>query len=178
MENRIEERLPQVVEDRLQATYKMIREGKGTQMKRKKGKRFGYRKWTGEAEACAVLAAGSLGVMATAAYFQKEMHQEAGEAVYEFELNYELVPGEYKVTPSYLPEGFKDQGAGKYYGEDGLGITIMPIVTMAELDKLDGDCTGRRNREGGAYDFERYGSGHHHLSGSREISEKYECISV
>ena len=139
MENRIEERLPQVVEDRLQATYKMIREGKGTQMKRKKGKRFGYRKWTGAAAACAVLAAGSLGVMATAAYFQKEMHQEAGEAVYEFELNYELVPGEYKVTPSYLPEGFKDQGAGKYYGEDGLGITIMPIVTMAELDKLDGE---------------------------------------
>lgn len=143
MENRIEERLPQVVEDRLQETYKKIREGKEMQMTAGKGqgkrKTNRYRRWTGAAAACAVLAAGSLGAMAAAAYFQKELHQEAGEAAYEFMLNYELIPGEYRVTPSYIPEGFQDQGAGKYYGEDGLGITIMPIVTMAELDKLDGE---------------------------------------
>lgn len=134
-EQRKEERLPQIVEDRLQETYEKIREGKGM---RKKRPLFRYRRWTGVAAACAVLAVGSAGVMA-ASYFQKEFHQEGSEASYEFSVNYELTPGEYKVTPSYLPEGFQDQGAGKYYGEDGLGITIMPtIYTTAELDKLDG----------------------------------------
>ncbi|MDE7318875.1 MAG: DUF4367 domain-containing protein [Lachnospiraceae bacterium] len=136
MANRTEERLPQVVEDRLQEAYERIRKGKAKQM----GKRaFRYRRWTGAAAACAVLVIGSVGVMAAASYFQKELHQEAEEAAYEFSVNYELIPGEYKVTPSYLPEGFQDRGDGKYYGEDGLGITIMPVYTTAELDKLDGE---------------------------------------
>lgn len=143
MENRVEERLPQVVEDRLQEAYGKIREGKIKQMKKKnkqdKKKISPYRRWTGAAVACAVLVIGSVGAVAAASYFQKELHQEGGETVYEFSVNYELIPGEYKVTPSWLPEGYKDQGAGKYYGEDARGITIMPIYTTAELDKLDGE---------------------------------------
>lgn len=137
MENRIEERLPQVVEDRLQEAYGTIRKGKVKQMKMKRGS--GYHRWTGVAAACAVLAVGSVGAVAAASYFQREFRQEAGGAAYEFSVNYELIPGEYKVTPSWLPEGIQDQGDGKYYGEDGLGITIMPIYTTAELDKLDGE---------------------------------------
>lgn len=137
MEKRMEEKLPQVVEDRLQEAYENIRKGKVKQMKTKHG--FGYHRWTGVAAACAVLAVGSVGAVAAASYFQREFRQEAGGAAYEFSVNYELIPGEYKVTPSWLPEGIQDQGDGKYYGDDGLGITIMPIYTTAELDKLDGE---------------------------------------
>lgn len=138
MNKRMEEKLPQVVEDRLLEAYEKIREGKVTQMNKKTRT---YRRWTGVAAACAVLLLGSAGAIAAASYFQKELHQEADTTVYEFSLNYELIPGEYKVTPSYLPEGLEDQGDGKYYGEDGLGITIMPIYTTAELDRLNGEIT-------------------------------------
>ncbi len=134
MENRIEEKLPQIVEDRLQEAYGMIRKGEVKQMKKK---RYLY-KWAGTAAVCAVIITASAGVLAAAAYFQKEAHQEADRITYEFHINYDLVPGEYQVEPGYLPEGYQDQGGGKYYGEDGLGITVMPIYTTTELDKTDG----------------------------------------
>lgn len=136
MENRIEERLPQVVEDRLQEAYSKIREGKVEQMKSKK--KHSIQRFGGIAAACAVLVVGSIGVAATAAYFQKEVHQEAGETTYEFSVNYELIPGEYKITPSYLPEGFSEQEEGKYRDNKDSWITIMPIYTTAELDRLGG----------------------------------------
>lgn len=135
MENRMDEKLPQVVEDKLQEAYEMIRRGEVKQMKRKK---HTYRKWVNVAAACAVIMAVSVSAVAAFSYFQKEAHQDKDQIVYEFDINYELVPGEYQVTPRYLPEGFIDQGAGKYYGDDGLGITVMPIYTTAELDKING----------------------------------------
>lgn len=138
MDIRKEEKLPVVVEERLQEAYGKIRRGEIKQMKKKK---TGYRRWTGVAAACAVLVIGSAGALAAAAYFQKETRQETDTVSYEFDINYDLIPGEYKVTPGYLPEGFKDQGAGKYYGEDGLGITVMPVYTMAELDRLGGELS-------------------------------------
>lgn len=141
MEDRREERLPQAVEDKLQEAYKKIRNGEVKQMKKKK---YIYRRWTSIAAACAVIVTASVGAMAAAAYFQKEVHQEADKVTYDFEINYKLVPGEYEVTPGYLPEGYKDHGAGKYYGEDALGITVMPIYTTAELDKVDSEIAVTR----------------------------------
>lgn len=134
MENRIEEKLPQIVEDRLQEAYHMIRKGEVKQMRKK---RYLY-KWAGTAAVCAVIVTASAGALAAAAYFQKEARREADRITYEFHINYDLVPGEYQVEPGYLPEGYQDQGAGKYYGEDGLGISVMPIYTTTELDKADG----------------------------------------
>ena len=138
MEIRKEDKLPVIVEERLQEAYGKIRRGEIKQMKKK---RTHYRRWTGVAAACAVLAIGSVGVLAAAAYFQKETHQQTDIVSYEFDINYDLTPGEYKVTPGYLPEGFEDHGDGKYYGEDGLGITVMPVYTMAELDRLGGELS-------------------------------------
>lgn len=141
MEDRREERLPQVVEDKLQEAYGKIRNGEVKQVKKKK---YTYRRWTSVAAACVVVVTASVGVMAAAAYFQKEAQQEADTITYEFDINYELVPGEYKITPGYLPEGYEDHGAGKYYGEDGLGISVMPIYTTAELSKVDGEIAVTR----------------------------------
>ena len=143
MENRIEERLPQVVEDRLQEAYHEIRERKAKQMTGK-GKKKWIQRYSGIAAACAILVVGSLGALAATTYFQKEVHQEAGEVTYQFSLNYELIPGEYKITPSYLPEGYTDQKDGKYNRGEDDWITIMPIYTTAELDKLDGKLAMER----------------------------------
>lgn len=45
------------------------------------------------------------------------------------------VPGEYQVTPQYLPEGLTDTGHNQYRGENEEWVTIMPIYTMDELDR-------------------------------------------
>ena len=136
IETGMEERLPQVVEDRLQEAYGQIRRGEIRQVKKKM---HSYRRWTSVAAACAVIVTASVGVLAAAAYFQKEVHQEADELTYTFNLNYDLVPGEYEVTPTYLPEGYEDRGYGRYCGEDMLGISVLPVYTTAELEKLDGE---------------------------------------
>lgn len=136
IETRMEERLPQVVEDRLQEAYGRIRSGEVKQMKHKM---YSYRRWTSVAAACAVIVTASVGVLAAAAYFQKEVHQETDELTYTFSLNYDLVPGTYEVTPAYLPKGYEARGDGKYSGDDMLGISVLPVYNTAELEKLDGE---------------------------------------
>lgn len=133
MNRKMEERLPQVVEDRLQEAYESIRRGEIKQMKSKRS----YRGWMGIAAACLLAVAAPSAVFAAVSYFRKDVRQEKDQITYEFELNYELVPGEYQVTPGYLPEGLKDQGSGQYYGEGGGWITVMPIYTTAELEKAN-----------------------------------------
>lgn len=140
MTDKRQERLPRVVEDRLQEAYGQIRRGEVRQMKKNKITVI-RRGWTGVAAACAIVMTVSVGAVAAAAYFQKEAHQEADALTYTFDINYELIPGEYEVTPGYLPAGFADQGDGKYDRGDGLGITVMPIFTTAELDKAGGELS-------------------------------------
>jgi hypothetical protein len=140
MKEKRQERLPRVVEDRLREAYGQIRRGEIRQMKKRKITTV-RRSFTGVAAACAIVMTVSVGAVAAAAYFQKEARQEADALTYIFDINYELVPGEYKVTPGYLPAGFEDQGDGKYYGDDGLGITVMPIYTTAELDRTGGELS-------------------------------------
>lgn len=133
MNREMEERLPKVVEDRLQEAYESIRRGEIKQMKSKRS----YRGWMGIAAAILLAVAVPSAVYAAVAYFRKDVRQEEDQLTYEFELNYELVPGEYQVTPGYLPDGLRDQGSGQYYGEGDGWITVMPIYTMAELEKAN-----------------------------------------
>ena len=134
MNGKVEERLPQIVEERLQEAYESIRRGEIKQMEKQ---RNGYRRWMGVAAALALAVSVPSAVYAAVSYFQKNAQREADRLIYEFDLNYELVPGEYQVTPGYVPQGMTDQGAGKYYGEGQDWITVMPIYTMAELEKAN-----------------------------------------
>lgn len=134
MNKKVEERLPQIVEERLQEAYESIRRGEIRQMEKR---RKGYKRWMGIAAALVAAVAVPSAVYAAVSYFQKNAQQESDRIAYEFDLNYELVPGEYRVTPEYLPDGLSDQGAGKYYGEGEDWITVMPIYTMAELEKAN-----------------------------------------
>ncbi len=134
MNRKVEERLPQIVEERLQEAYESIRKGEIKQVGKR---RSSYRKWMGVAAALVLVVSVPSAVYAAVSYFQKNTQQQADSLIYEFELNYELIPGEYQVTPGYLPEGISDQGAGKYYGEGDDWITVMPIYTMAELEKAN-----------------------------------------
>lgn len=143
MNRNMEERLPQVVEERLQEAYESIRRGEIKQMKQTGKKKRGYRSWASIAASLAIIVAVPSVVYAAVSYFQKSEQREADKLTYEFELNYDLVPGEYQVRADYLPEGMTDGGDGKYYGEnygeDDNWITVMPIYTMAELEKADGE---------------------------------------
>lgn len=135
MNKTMEERLPQIVEDRLQETYDIIRKGDKKQVRRQNRT---YRKWLSVAAALALIVTIPSAVFAAVTYFQKSTRQEAGQLTYDFTLNYELIPGEYEVTASYLPDGLTDQGDGKYSGTDDSWITIMPLYTSAELEKING----------------------------------------
>lgn len=151
------ERLPQVVEDRMQEAYEMIRRGEVRQMERRKdmsarsgrgenpgkGKRRGSRRWFGMAAAVlALVIAVPSAVYAAVVYFQRSTRQEGDTLRYEFALNYELVPGEYQVKAGYLPENFKDEGDGKYRSTEDEGwITLLPVYTTAELDRIEEGIT-------------------------------------
>lgn len=162
-----EERLPQIVEDRLQEVYGQIRRGEIKQMKEredsyiadsyaessdgengavrrtKKKKRAAGRRWMSVAAVFALVLIIPSAVYAAVVYFQKTERVEGDTLTYEFALNYELVPGEYQVKADYIPRGFEDDadGDGKYYGEDDEWITIMPVYTTAELDKINSQIT-------------------------------------
>lgn len=138
MEKNREERLPAVVEESLNAAYEKIRRGEITKMRKKRA--MNLRRLGAAAAVFLVLAVPSA-VLAATVFFHKNVKQDADQIAYTFEINYELVPGEYQVTPRYLPEGVTDMGNGKYNGEKEEWITVMPIYTMAELDKADSQIT-------------------------------------
>lgn len=140
--------LPPIVEKRMQEAYASIRSGEIRQIREQGGKRMKgngkrerkrnrYGRWAGIAAALLLVVAVPSAVYAAVVYFQKDAKQEEDRMIYEFSLNYELTPGEYQVTPAYLPEGMEDQGSGKYYGGDSQWITVMPLYTMAELEKAN-----------------------------------------
>ena len=135
MNRNMEEKLPQAVEDRLQEAYDIIRKGEIKQMHKQSGT---YKKCMSVAAALVLIVTVPSAVFAAVTYFQKTAHREADQLTYEFTLNYELVPGEYQVTADYIPEGLTDNGDGKYLGGDDSWITVMPVYTMAELEKING----------------------------------------
>lgn len=158
-----EEKLPQVVEDRLQEAYGQIQRGEVKQMKRGKdydavssrreereGRRTkrsaaAFRRgWVTAAAVAALVILIPSAVYAAVTYFLKNVNRDEDDLTYEFTLNYELVPGEYQVKADYIPEGFADDedGDGKYYAEADDGwITIMPIYTTAEIERINSEIT-------------------------------------
>ncbi|MDE7014912.1 MAG: DUF4367 domain-containing protein [Kineothrix sp.] len=138
MKKNKEEMLPRIVEDKLQEAYEQIRKGEVKQMKKRKKT---YKNWMGAAAILMLVILIPSAVYAAVTYFQKVEHREGNNITYEFQLNYELMPGEYKVTPGYLPEGFVDNGYGKYRSTDEYWITIMPVYTMTELEKINSEIT-------------------------------------
>ena len=129
-----EEMLPKIVEDRLQEAYEQIRKGEIRQMKERKR---AAKNWISAAAVLILIITIPSFVYAAVVYFQKTERRNADDLTYEFSLNYELVPGVWQVMPSYIPEGLHDAGDGKYLTDDDGWITIMPIYTTAELDKIN-----------------------------------------
>ncbi len=142
MKNNREEMIPQIVEERLQEVYGQIRRGEIVQMKKQKKI---YKSWVSIAAAVVLIILIPSAVYAAVACFQKSERRSGDELTYEFELNYELIPGEYQVSAGYLPEGFADNGSGQYRSaDDDRWITIMPVYTTAELDQLSSGITVKR----------------------------------
>ena len=152
MKDNREEMLPQIVEDRLQEAYDKIRRGEIRQMKTQnvsgertvskkstvpgKKKTKGRRSWLSAAAVLLMVIMIPSAVYAAVVYFQKTERLEEGILTYEFAINYELVPGEYRVKAEYIPEGFTDDdGYGKYYGENEEWISIMPVYTTARSEE-------------------------------------------
>lgn len=116
--------LPEEVNDKVMEAYGML-SGKSYQT----AKRRSFRKWILVGAAAAMLAASTLGVMAASGFFTKEVKEQGGSLSYDFNINYELTPGEVIVTPGYIPEGYTEFGEGKYDkdGQHKNGISICGI---------------------------------------------------
>lgn len=93
-----------------------------------------------------VLIAAVIGVMTTITvaavglYFNKTNALNDGKLTYEFNVDYELKPGEFEVTPNYLPEGYKEQkhDSNKYSADEnyGHGISVF-VYNTSSLDIWD-----------------------------------------
>lgn len=77
-------------------------------------------------------------VAAAGFYFEHSHNVDKGKLTYEFKIDYDLKPGEFEVTPGYIPPGFYfNECSSKYYSEDnyGDGITLFPVYNTLSLDK-------------------------------------------
>jgi len=128
--------LPKVVLEKADEAFTMIQAKKQVQPHRK---RTPFKKWMVAGVAATLILSTTIVAVAASGYFNKETIEESDTITYQFELDYELVPGVFKVTPGYLPEGFVEQDEDKYCPEDnwGHGISILPILNTAELDLLN-----------------------------------------
>lgn len=133
----MKEEIPAVVEKRLQDAYEMIRRGEAKKAATPKMQKRSYRHLAGMAAAAALVIAVPSVMYAAVTYFQRNVHQTSDSIAYEFRLNYELVPGEYKVSPGYLPDGMAfDEKSGKYKKGSSY-ISVIPVYTMSELERMN-----------------------------------------
>lgn len=137
--------LSQGVEERVQAAYKIIEEKSMAESKPGKSKEKTRRisRWAAAAVTLVLMSTTAVAVLAATGFFSKNVVGEGNTVTYQFNLNYELVPGTFEVTPGYLPEGFVEQEEGKYCPEDnwGHGISILPIMNTVELEKQGNQLT-------------------------------------
>ena len=134
--------LPDEVEEHLGEAYAQIRQ-RCSELRETKRKHSKVGKWIVVAAACMALAGTSVAAMAAAGVFTKKVRQEQASLTYSFNLDYEMVPGTFEVTAHDLPEGFKEQEDGKYWPDNnwGHGITVMPVYSAAELDRIGNRIT-------------------------------------
>ncbi len=106
------------------------------------GKKIGLKRFkisTAAAFAAAVISVTAISAAAVGVYFARNERTLNGRLTYSFDINYELQPGVFEVTPEYIPEGFVSDGFGKYYPADnyGHGITLFPVYNTNNLDELE-----------------------------------------
>jgi translation elongation factor EF-1beta len=136
--------IPDIVESKTKEVFSMIKlENEGKTMSKKSKRSF--RMAASIAASCAIITTATVGVLAATGYFEKKEVVDADKITYQFEVNYDLVPGEFEVKVNYLPEGFKEQETNKYWKDDeeswGHGISILPIYTPIELEQCKGEIS-------------------------------------
>ena len=121
--------IPEMTEAKIQAAYDIVRAKSRQRAKIQPIRRRSMRHVWAAGLAAALIAVSGLGVVASMGYFTKNVQEEEGRISYAFEVNYEMKPVEVQAVPTYLPEGMKDQGNGKYYTDEdyGHGISIIPM---------------------------------------------------
>lgn len=151
--------LPRIVDEKVNGAYEQIREriAEGEEGNRMEGDRIGVvrerqkRKYGSSgrlavaAAAVALLVGTPAIVLAATGFFNREARLEEDTLTYEFEINYELQPGQFDVTAGYTPEGYVDRGDGKYWTVDGnMGYSLIPVYNTAELDRISGQIQTNR----------------------------------
>lgn len=121
--------LPSCVEEKMQEAYQEIQKGKLVNVKKE---RYRMKKWVAVAAAAVLTCTTTFGVWAAATgFFSKEVVDEGDKLSYQFEVDYDLVPGEYEVEPSYIPSGFVETDKGYGTEDHSEGISIMVLTTSA-----------------------------------------------
>lgn len=126
--------LSDVVENKVQDAYSQIR-------KQNKVSYVPYRKCSKgvvAAAICAVVFGVTITGIAVSVYFTKYADYAQDTVTYKFDIDYELIPGEYEVNVDYIPKGYvnKESGKNSYETEEGKEyFTILPIMNTVDLDK-------------------------------------------
>jgi len=110
---------------------------------RGKKQKMSFKKWMVAGIVAVLMLSTTIVAVAASGYFNKETVEGNDAVTYQFELDYELIPGIFKATPEYLPEGYVAQEEDKYCPEDnwGHGISVLPILNTVELDLLNGELS-------------------------------------
>lgn len=137
--------LPDCVEERIQEAYQSIRKNQEASGRNEVVvvKKRNMNKWVVVAAAVVLTCTATFGVWAAVTgYFSKEVEEDKKAVTYKFEVNYELVPGEFEVEPSYLPSGYvKREGENMIWAKDNEGqkISVFSVYNTTDLERMNNE---------------------------------------
>lgn len=131
--------IPDVVENRIEETYRMI----GAKKVRRSNDPIKRRKWAVLAATAVFAVSTSVIALGANGFFTKDIEQKENKVAYKFNIEYELTPYDVEVQLRYLPEGFKLKGEDSPRGgkiiNDKTGANLgCYVYNAAQLDEMNG----------------------------------------
>lgn len=95
-----------------------------------------YKRWMTVAATLTLMLVTTVGVLAANKFFSKETVKSGDTTTYKFDIDNELKPGIFELTPGYLPEGYYEREEGKYWSGDdkNSGISVF-MDSTADIER-------------------------------------------
>ena len=131
--------LPEHVEGKMNEAYQQIRVRSSMENSKVVAyQKLKFRRWMTVAATFTLMIATTVGVLAANGFFSREIVKNEDSTTYKFDIDYELKPGKFELTPGYIPAGYYEREEGKYWpdNDEHSGITVA-VNSTTDIEKLN-----------------------------------------